>query len=1124
MGIITNLFHRSHGLSKQKYNMFFLDMGENIHFHYRDLRIEFSVEEFVELTTMFDRCKVGVQKEIQAGYQDGVLPNTNESTTIKTFWTEDRKLVNPVKYNDNAISLEETEDGYHLHLRNYKLLLDKQSFTALAEAMGEALPLLKNKDLVRDPLLLLEQNNLKPHLISRLINENGENLHLAVERQFLGKACRIMQALGYSLINSNPQLKILVKESSSITLGELGDSRQNGKVMAPAQTSSVDLVSFIAQYASTLDNETLNEVKLKVLYLFKLAELKRVPAFTLEDVIVDVQTWTPRVNLFTQQPDTVAKIEYSRFNSLLHAKNLALAKPKKKVFPPIEQERLQAKFMNYLIEKIIPHPCVSRIYVMGSSTRLQAGRYIVPFVHIEWAKLKSDFDLYIEIDPDYEDDIPEEWDRKFRYDVNASVYYHLGDVGDGSQSEQAAQYPELCFYEHLIEAFLFFPSQGDARIKENYIKHFQGQLVYTKEGTREWIEETYGIPIINVARFQAASFNKVYHVTSTQQQYALKIYRTKYLSKSRKNCVYYEVDVLNGLRKSGLELPFPVQDLSDEYISPMGENQAVLFNCLDGKYIIDPKPEHAKTAGAYLARFHLASKNYSSKYQKSFDNREAPLTWLQIWSEYKQQKIIKDSPLKNISSYIEKVQKLDTFFSHCHGDLSPINYLFDKQGVCRLIDFQNIAYGPVILDLANGMAEFGAHCEKFSMENLVAYRRGYETVRPLSKKERELIYDLVIVQIAARQARLLRLHYGGYGYELYTDRLAGLNQGLAILLDDANRPSCTLPVLSPQQRKISSKDIFTPQSIGYRLTYRCNSQCQHCYCYDHEDHVKKEELDLATATRVIDEAYAYGIRGLGLSGGEPFLLPDHVFKLVEHAKALNFRVNLATNAFWAKRSKSARRYLNRLKSLGFKPPEDSFTISVGQFHLEYINKSCSMHLIKYHNEIFDCPLRQINFEYVKERPDILENYVSYLHNNGLDKNNYTLNKRTVFQSIGHSALTNANAVVKRPAESFTTTCNWLTDLIIEPTGDVFPCCGFNRYNKGIVIGNVYRSSIQQIIENAQHNPVMTLLRKHSFAQLHSFLIEAGFSLPFVADGLCNFCEIIFEDEKQVDFLINNFST
>ena len=160
MGIITYLFHRSSRLSNQKFNLFFLDMGENIHFHYRDLRVEFSVEEFTELAAQFDECKEGVLKEIKNGYRDGVLPNTNEASTIKTFLAKKKKLVHPVKYNGNDISLEETADGYHLHFRNYKILLDKQSFTTLAQEMAALLPILNNKDTVRDPYLILDQNHL----------------------------------------------------------------------------------------------------------------------------------------------------------------------------------------------------------------------------------------------------------------------------------------------------------------------------------------------------------------------------------------------------------------------------------------------------------------------------------------------------------------------------------------------------------------------------------------------------------------------------------------------------------------------------------------------------------------------------------------------------------------------------------------------------------------------------------------------------------------------------------------------------------------------------------------------------------------------------------------------------
>jgi len=766
-------------------------MGENIHFHYRDLRIEFSVEEFRELATKFDECKAGVLKEIDGGYRDGELPNTNENATINTFWPEERRLVHPVKYNDNDISLEETADGYHLHLRNYKILLDKKSFTHLAEAMAEALTLLNNSELVRDPFLLLKQNDLGPRLLSRLVSEKGENFHIEIESRFLGKASRVLNALGYNPLKSERPGEVFVRENSTINLLKPGSTREALAEIPNIAPGNLNLVDFLTRYATTLDGDSLNELKLKVLYLCKLAELKRIPTFSLEDISVDPQTVTPGVDLFAKGRQTSSQKEYSRFKSLLNAQQLSLVKPSKKILPPLEQERLQAKFMNYLIEKIIPHPCVSRIYVSGSSTRMKSGEYSVPFIHIEWGKLKSDFDIYIDIDPDHENDIPKEWDRKFTYNKNGTVYYHLGDVGDGAASEYAAKYPEIRFYEHVVEAYLFFPSKGDALVKEAALKRSKAQLVFARESIRDWVEKTFGIKVINAARFPVKTFNNIYRITGEHKQYALKVYLSKFLNKRRRENVLYEVDLLNGLRDSGLELPFPIPDPKGQYINMIGEDQAVLFTFVDGKYIRDPQPEHAMAAGEYLARFHLATKSYTSQYQETYDNKKAPLTWLNAWDDYQRQGIIKDSPLPDIAPYVDKLKKLKTFPTHCHGDLSPINFHFDQQKGCRLIDFQNVAHGPAIIDLANGMAEFAARDGEFRMANFLAFRSGYESVRPLAKEENDSLHDMVIVQIAARQSRLLRLHYGGYGYRLFSERLKGLEHGLSLLLGQAVSPPFT---------------------------------------------------------------------------------------------------------------------------------------------------------------------------------------------------------------------------------------------------------------------------------------------------------------------------------------------
>jgi Ser/Thr protein kinase RdoA (MazF antagonist) len=105
------------------------------------------------------------------------------------------------------------------------------------------------------------------------------------------------------------------------------------------------------------------------------------------------------------------------------------------------------------------------------------------------------------------------------------------------------------------------------------------------------------------------------------------------------------------------------------------------------------------------------------------------------------------------------------------------NFLF-RDGKCWLIDFQNVGYGPALIDLANGMVEFSARKRGFESENGEAFKQGYESVRKLSEIENEFLKDLLIIQIAVQQAKLIRLHYGGFGYELKEERILGLRAGL----------------------------------------------------------------------------------------------------------------------------------------------------------------------------------------------------------------------------------------------------------------------------------------------------------------------------------------------------------
>lgn len=783
MGITTYLFHKSNGLEKQKFNMFFLDMGENIHFHYRDLRIELSAGEFKELAELFVLYSQEVLGTIKAGYQDGVLANTNEAGTLKTFWDKEKKLTCPVKYNEQQLAIEETQDGYHLHIRNYKILLHKESFVHLVQAVAPILPLLENDKLERDPVRLLEQNELATRLISRVQIEGQEEVIVEVNATFSNKAGQVLKAIGYVLASAHGGKKVYIKDNSTVSLVPPGYAPVGGTPCPGGRADALlNLPAFLAGHGHNLDAAELNQLKLKILFLLKMAEQGKVIPFRLQDLSVSLESLHPVVDLLNHQADINPLQELDAFNKLLVKNKLFFVKPDKEYFPPRKMDQVEDAFFDFVMHKLAPQECVRKIYLLGSSTNRRSGRYKVPFVHFDWVKLNSDFDIYIELDPDYTGALPEEWDKKFYWDRAGCDYYHFGDVGNGMTSEYARHYPGIRFYEYLVEGYLFHPSAGDRLKKDKWFAEIKGRCIFARDRIADWVTQHYEITAQNTERFNVASFNKVYHVFSQPEEYVLKIYDSKYLTQKNKDKIAYEIGLLDSLKDSGLEVALPVKNSAGKYISQKDKEQAVLFTLAPGRYVAEPSPEENMLAGNLLARFHDEAKRYKTRYANIYNNKQILLYWLEAWKDYHNQGgvIGTDVPL-DIAYYAKRLNDLKAYPTHCHGDLSLINYLF-HEGKCWLIDFQSVGYGPALIDLANGMVEFASRKRAFHMENLAFFRQGYESVRKLSGAESKNLRDLLIIQIAVRQAKLLRLHYGGFGYELKEDRILGLRIGLEKLL------------------------------------------------------------------------------------------------------------------------------------------------------------------------------------------------------------------------------------------------------------------------------------------------------------------------------------------------------
>src|SRR5262249_38248279 len=121
-----------------------------------------------------------------------------------------------------------------------------------------------------------------------------------------------------------------------------------------------------------------------------------------------------------------------------------------------------------------------------------------------------------------------------------------------------------------------------------------------------------------------------------------------------------------------------------------------------------------------------------------------------------------------------------------------------------------------------------------------------------------------------------------------------------------------------------------PEVLGILLTSRCNINCRHC-CNDsgtaHTGAVSFESI-----AHLIDSASEIAsIPEIGISGGEPFLFPDLLHRVVAYAGARGYSSSITTNGFWG-RSTAMPRHLELLRDEGLR----SICISSSIFHREFL--------------------------------------------------------------------------------------------------------------------------------------------------------------------------------------------
>jgi hypothetical protein len=293
-------------------------------------------------------------------------------------------------------------------------------------------------------------------------------------------------------------------------------------------------------------------------------------------------------------------------------------------------------------------------------------------------------------------------------------------------------------------------------------------------------------------------------------------------------------------------------------------------------------------------------------------------------------------------------------------------------------------------------------------------------------------------------------------------------------------------------------------------SYQCNLTCPHC-CVPIE---WTDRLDIAAALRFLEGAHAYGIGVLGFTGGEPFLYPEFLCAVSRRAAELGFRFDkLMTNGVWFRDAAHLEGVLAELSAAGF---SGKLGLSVDKFH--GVHTPALAEFCRAARRVFGRD-NVVSLSYASRHPDHgLEPVHALARQLGavVDWSDALGRYLLVSDKLTMTLNWNHLAPVER-AERLTGGWDgrWFAEdycegpgqaLIVNPRGEVKPCCGFASDLDQLTIGNIYRDGVARIVRRARRHPyVGKVFRKGLTAIRDEVLARDPTALPGATSNHCYFC-------------------
>jgi organic radical activating enzyme len=304
------------------------------------------------------------------------------------------------------------------------------------------------------------------------------------------------------------------------------------------------------------------------------------------------------------------------------------------------------------------------------------------------------------------------------------------------------------------------------------------------------------------------------------------------------------------------------------------------------------------------------------------------------------------------------------------------------------------------------------------------------------------------------------------------------------------------------------------RNIGLIMTYRCPIECAHCLV--DASPYRKEEISLQDAFNWIRQISEYRegyVKILSLTGGEPFYNLDKLKKISSFAGRRGLLISVTTNAFWAET------YEKAFETLRLFPEIKIITMSTDAYHLDFIplERLSNAILAAEDNDT----LYNLNVCTVCKEDTTYRDIMSYLEK---VVSNHSINTTITIPNGRANKMVN-RSLYKMEKDPPQIPCLSCSCPVITPTGKVLACCGAIQAIESanpLILGSLRDDSLSNILDEAELNPILHIIRLWGPDRLISMAKEAGLGryLPesYIKGSTCDICNSLMTRKEIIDFL------